>query len=710
VAGTRTPVPISRVRPAGRPRGLPGLILAALVPLVLFGGYAALEAQRAYVSLNEARLSGTAKALSGAVEAQLNAAVTALVVFASARSLDPPVNPPAFMRRGAEVGAALGGKLALYDAAAGHPLLASTGMVEDVPRTAAMDAALAKAFGEGRPVLSDLLLPDPSIAAPPGGAGFVILVPVRRGGAMVSALALRLNQDGLRRLLAAQDLPVGSFAAIADGRFRIAASTLDPAGQQGDKTAPAWVASAMAGRQRGLIVGAGLDSPSVAFAFERLALAPGWTVVVAQPVADQRAAAWEAAGWMAGGAGAIAAGLVVLVWGNRRTALREARREAAALEVGRAQVERLHAGLPAIIFLRAVAADDSSLRTYQGGDIETVTGWPAATITGAPDMFGWSEPDRLTMPQMIGQTRETGSKSFDWRMRRPDGTWHWMRSSLRFLETNPDGSGLVVGYILNVTAEREAAARASVAGRMASLGEMATGLAHELKQPLAIASMAAQNAKRALGRGDATGVERRLDTIATQMERGGTIIDHLRRFATVGDPGARPEAVSLAAVVDGAMTLVGSMLRDAGVEVDVALDPPGLRVLGHRVPLEQVMLNLLTNARDAIASLPPEAPRRIRLEAVRDGDRVRLTVADTGGGIPAALLDRVFEPFLTTKGPDRGTGLGLSICFGRVAAMGGSITAANGAAGAVFTLDLPAVPEDGAAPGDAGRPSLATAP
>jgi hypothetical protein len=282
------------------------------------------------------------------------------VVFASARALDAPLNRPAFDRRGAEVGAALGGQLSLYGSDTGHPLLAAAGAAADPPRTPALEAALEKAFAEGRPVLSDLLVPEPPPVATPGGAGFVILVPVMRSGRMVSALALRLDQVGLRRLLASQDLPAGSFALIADGRLRNAAISVDPEGRQADRQAPEWVGAAIVGRERGLIVGPGLDSPSVSFAFERLALAPGWTVVVAQPVADQRAAAWEAAGWMAGGVGAIAAGLVVLVWANRRNALRDARREAAALEVGRAEVERLHAGLPAIIFLRAVAPDGSS--------------------------------------------------------------------------------------------------------------------------------------------------------------------------------------------------------------------------------------------------------------------------------------------------------------------------------------------------------------
>jgi C4-dicarboxylate-specific signal transduction histidine kinase len=277
-------------------------------------------------------------------------------------------------------------------------------------------------------------------------------------------------------------------------------------------------------------------------------------------------------------------------------------------------------------------------------------------------------------------------------MQRPNGAWQWMRSTLRVLEARPDGSLLVVGHAVNVTAEREAAARANAAGRLASLGEMATGLAHELKQPLAIIAMASQNALRAAARGDTEGVTRRLATILAQTMRGGTIIDHLRRFAGASEPGTPPEPVPLAAVVEGALGLVGSTLREALVQVEVALGEPPPVVLGHLVPLEQVLLNLLANARDAMAGLPEGAPRRVWIAAAATPGEVRLTVADTGGGIPAELIEHVFEPFVTTKGPDRGTGLGLSICFGLVKAMGGTIGVANGPEGAVFTITLPAAP------------------
>jgi C4-dicarboxylate-specific signal transduction histidine kinase len=110
-----------------------------------------------------------------------------------------------------------------------------------------------------------------------------------------------------------------------------------------------------------------------------------------------------------------------------------------------------------------------------------------------------------------------------------------------------------------------------------------------------------------------------------------------------------------------------------------------------RSGIEQALLNLLINARDAMAQLPSAIPRRIRIVAEQaPGGCVAPHVSDTGGGIPPAVLGRIFEPFVTTKGPESGTGLGLSISHGLIQAMGGAIEAHKGAEGAVFTITLPA--------------------
>jgi two-component system C4-dicarboxylate transport sensor histidine kinase DctB len=137
------------------------------------------------------------------------------------------------------------------------------------------------------------------------------------------------------------------------------------------------------------------------------------------------------------------------------------------------------------------------------------------------------------------------------------------------------------------------------------------------------------------------------------------------------------------------------VLDEAGVEVQVALGEPPLRVLGVAVLLEQVLVSLLLNARDALAVLSPGAPRRLWIAAEPVSDhQVKLTVADTGGGIDAALLPRLFEPFATTKGPDRGRGLGLATAHGLVRSMDGTLCGANGVQGAIFTLTMPSTNED----------------
>ena len=150
--------------------------------------------------------------------------------------------------------------------------------------------------------------------------------------------------------------------------------------------------------------------------------------------------------------------------------------------------------------------------------------------------------------------------------------------------------------------------------------------------------------------------------------------------------------------VNGALALVGASLRDADVTLEVALGPPpGLLVMAQLVPLEQVLANLIANARDAFAGRPPGGARRLRIGAEQEGGQVRITVADTAGGIAQPVLDRLFEPFVTTKDAEKGTGLGLSICHGLVLGMGGTIEARNAGEGAVFSITLAAAPNLAAA-------------
>lgn len=464
--------------------------------------------------------------------------------------------------------------------------------------------------------------------------------------------------------------------------------------------APEWITAAIEGKERTLIVGPGWSGPDNVYAVERLARAPGWVVGAYTRRATQQASGWAALRWLLAGGAALAVGLAVVVWASRRETLRHARRETEVLQIGRAQVARLHAGLPAVLFLRELRPDGSSRLIYRGGDFKLVTGWPASTFAGADTLLSHLDlglDDHLAFYERVARE---GAGTIEYRMRQPDGSWRALRSQCRVLARRQDGSCEVVGYILDVSAERDAQASALAAARMATLGEMAAGMAHELNQPLATIAMAAENALdtlRAVHLHEANVLDAmsRLERILNQASRAAALIAHLRRFARGAENGAPQQRVPLTAAVDGALELVRSALRDASIRVEVDLGDLPLAVYGHEMLLEQVLSNLLLNARDSLAARPAGAPRRIRI-AAEPGEEgmVRLTVADTGGGIAPEIMARLFEPFATTKGPDKGTGLGLSICYGLVNGMGGSIAVHNDTEGAVVTIILQSAEAD----------------
>jgi len=365
--------------------------------------------------------------------------------------------------------------------------------------------------------------------------------------------------------------------------------------------------------------------------------------------------------------------------------------EEAAQSAGRAEVARLHGALPALIFLRALDARGNSRLLYRGGDIEAVLGWPADTFAGHNDLAEWMDPAEPSAIVRYQQAVEHGEHRAEFRFRQPDGSWRWLRSNYRCLSREADGSAEVVGYTVNISAERSAEARAISAARLSSLGEMATGLAHELNQPLAVMALAADvTALRLTNHGERAipGALSQLGIIAANAVRARDIVDHLRLFGRSEETPIPPEPIVLHDVVQGTLTLSQAALRERGVRVLVDLPQELPPVLGRQVPLEQVLMNLIVNARDAIEETG-QGNGCIRLAAQHAGAHVRLTVSDNGGGIPAAAMERLFEPFFTTKAAGKGTGLGLSLAYQTMQSMGGEITAHNGPEGAVFTLTLP---------------------
>jgi PAS domain S-box-containing protein len=225
--------------------------------------------------------------------------------------------------------------------------------------------------------------------------------------------------------------------------------------------------------------------------------------------------------------------------------------------------------------------------------------------------------------------------------------------------------------------------------RVAILGELSGALAHELNQPLTAILSNAQAAQRLLARvpSDLEMVGEILDDIVTDDLRAGEVITRLRALLKKGEASFQP--LDLNDVATEVLALARSELIERHVTVSTRLAPGLPSIHGDRVQLQQVMLNLLLNACEAMGTRP-SAERRLTMSTALDGDGLLLaSIADRGGGIPPDAADRLFEPFFTTK--PHGLGLGLSICRSIIAAHGGRLWADNNAdGGATFTLALPA--------------------
>lgn len=226
------------------------------------------------------------------------------------------------------------------------------------------------------------------------------------------------------------------------------------------------------------------------------------------------------------------------------------------------------------------------------------------------------------------------------------------------------------------------------AGKLKALGEMSAGISHELNQPLTAIQSLAENAEVFLDRQDTVAVADNLTRIGQLAARMGRIIRNLRAFAR--KEGEAPKDVDLIAVIADAVALVEPRLRGGGVTLRWDRPATPLNVRGGRVRLQQVLVNLISNAIDAMAD---QQKREITLATETTGARIRITVTDTGPGLSDP--DRIFDPFFTTKQVGASLGLGLSISYGIVQSFGGEIRGENlPNGGAVFTVELDSATTD----------------
>ncbi len=277
---------------------------------------------------------------------------------------------------------------------------------------------------------------------------------------------------------------------------------------------------------------------------------------------------------------------------------------------------------------------------------------------------------------------------------RRDGSTFPMELSVG--EVNQSGRRLFTGFVRDLTERQQTQARLQElqddllhVSRLRSMGQMAAAMAHELNQPLTATANYIAAAMRLLDaqRTDVARVRRAMEYAVEQTQRSGEIIRRLRSFVGRGETTRQPETVAKLVEEASALALVG--MKERGVTVRLLLDPMLPQVLADRVQMQQVLLNLLRNAVEAMET---STRRELTLRTERWDHMVAISVADTGSGIPPAMEAQLFQPFVTTKRD--GMGIGLSVCRAIVEAHGGRLwVEPNDGGGSIFHLTLPSVDE-----------------
>jgi two-component system NtrC family sensor kinase len=283
----------------------------------------------------------------------------------------------------------------------------------------------------------------------------------------------------------------------------------------------------------------------------------------------------------------------------------------------------------------------------------------------------------------VASGRET-FESLEIRARHKSGDWRRLRCHLSPLV---DERGKIEGVVISardVTELKRLEEQLIQSEKLAAMGQMLAGVAHELNNPLTAILGVTELLRERSGPDEAT--KRQLDLTHRQARRAARIVQNLLEFSRPASPNKQP--LDINSIIERALQLHEHSLRRNAVEVQFRPDPSLPAVVGDANQLIQVFLNLIANAEQAIREIRESG--RIQIRAARVFDRVAITVQDDGVGIPPEAISRVFDPFFTTKRPGGGTGLGLSICLSLVREHGGSIEAESlPAGGSAFSVFLP---------------------
>ncbi len=367
--------------------------------------------------------------------------------------------------------------------------------------------------------------------------------------------------------------------------------------------------------------------------------------------------------------------------------------ERGALASAQRRLNNIAQQAPVIVYALDVMENGQGNLVYVSDSLEKIMGYtPADTRTPGWWIRAIHPADTLTRSEAFRILSPDKSVNVEYRVRHKSGHYVWVWDSL-LVETNSHTGKLEGnGVIMDISERKASAEQLLQADKMASLGRMISGTAHELNQPLNFIKMAASNLRENTARGqmDADRFMRKLENVLQQVERASAILLQMRIFGRTASEPAHP--LNVKAAIEAVVGMVTPQLDLDGTKVTIFDRGEGVHVQALPMLLEQVLLNLILNANHAIQmryDTGDTAEGRIEILLERHDKFAIITVDDNGTGITPDVLQRIFDPFFTTKPPKEGTGLGLSISYGIIHDLGGVIRASSSPYGARFTIELP---------------------
>lgn len=377
----------------------------------------------------------------------------------------------------------------------------------------------------------------------------------------------------------------------------------------------------------------------------------------------------------------------------------ERRRVEEALQDSRRFVERITDATPSVVYVldvvtRRLVYANEKLRAVLGYGLDEVRDWTDEFLTNTvyPD-------DLPCVVQALTDTvsiRDDETQEVEARVRHADGSWRWLLCRTVIFRRTPEGAvRLVLGAADDITARKIAEEQARQqqeqlvhVSRQTMLGELATGIAHELNQPLTAVANYAQASLRRVRSGEWSQEELTtcLEKTSQQALLAGEIIKRLRRLVSKRPP--EKSETDINETIRDVLEMVRGEAEGREVHLQLELPEDLPHVRADRVQLQQVMLNLVRNGLEAMDGTPSEERRLTVVSRLVEPECVSVSVRDQGEGCEARHLDRLFEPFFTTK--DQGMGMGLSISRSIIEAHGGRLTAQpNATRGLTFQFTLP---------------------